>query len=964
MNRSIENARVALASRTFDQGVHWRILFLGRSVNGSTDIVSCLSRSLRNLGHHVLDIDLKRHRDLSENPDRVMGGHGPIFVSLDRIEPIVRRFRPQMIVCCAGGLTFRAEDAEALKRRGIVLLGLTLSDPDVFPSIHAHAHVFDVHTTNAKVALAMYEEKGISNTVYLPFGIDRGFVTQSVSRAPQLAADVICIGHANARPERNALMQRLAGQFDVRTYGRGWEIPGSEVVEGRRMVQASREGRIHVNFPLTRAGFINVKCGVFESVGSGALLCTGRFTEMEDFFAYDSEILGYEDEEDLARKIETVLANPRLYAQMTEQAFDRLINQHLYEHRWMTLFEALPGVGRAGPEGMHEATAERIREILSTSRPRAKQVIVTGFYGASNVGDELILRSISERIEAADPAAQVWVAAENPEHVERGHALQSFSRKSHATALHAARTASAVVLGGGGLWHDYTFERAGGLLGLFESPQISIAGFAVLPLLARMLGARFHVAGLGIGPLEDPDAKRLIRFVSSHADSIMVRDAESMRLAMEICAEPERLIQAPDVVYGLSLDPVAPRAEIVTLRSQGRRIVGLNLRPWDRAGDADYVEAVASALRSIARTEPLAVIGIPMQAGERNDGAVLRRVSERLDDEVPVLLPRVSTSDDLLGLLGSLDVLVSMRLHACLLAHRLRKPVVGLAYDPKVRNHFAEIRRERYCLELPFTADALVERLMLAMQESLTVPEEASSRIAELESQAASALDALAHRLASHPSRAAVFEVPRTEMSARSAGPSAGRMGAGPVKPAAPVRARLVDSVRTVSRNLALTPATIAGARKEVSVWLPTRQPDPGDMMEVSGILELSDMDSLETSLVLRSAYNNPRAAGRIRYELQVGDACIAEDLARTAEPLHVRLFTKGTLRIPFRLGIHTGVPCFSSVAWPRASRVSISIQRVERCEHGETLNMVVSRGNVLRVTSGESISSEAVAAV
>src|SRR5690606_37666492 len=128
-NPRIARMRTELATRNFDQGVHWRILFLGRSVNGSTDIVSCLSRSLRNLGHRVLDIDLKRHRDMVENPGRVQGGNGPIYIRVGELEPVLERFAPQMIVCCAGGLTFHPADAEALKHRGIVLVGLTLSDP-------------------------------------------------------------------------------------------------------------------------------------------------------------------------------------------------------------------------------------------------------------------------------------------------------------------------------------------------------------------------------------------------------------------------------------------------------------------------------------------------------------------------------------------------------------------------------------------------------------------------------------------------------------------------------------------------------------------------------------------------------------------------------------------------------------------------------------------------------------------
>lgn len=946
-NEHIARMRAELATRAFDQGVHWRILLVGRSVNGSTDIVSCLSRSLRNLGHRVLDIDLKRHRGLSDNPTRAQGGNGPIFVRADALEQVLQRFQPQMIVCCAGGLTFRPEDAEALKRRGIVLVGLTLSDPDVFPSVHPHAAVFDFHTTNARVAMEMYRDAGVHNTLYFPFGIDRGFVTQAVPAAPELAADVICIGHATARPERNGVMQHLARELDVRTYGRGWDLPGSEVVEGRRMVQASREGRVHVNFPLTRAGFVNIKCGVFESVGSGALVATGRFPEMEDFFAYDEEIIGYRDEDDLLAQLESVLADPERYRRMTERAFARLVNAHLYEHRWMDLFARILEVARGGGAWLGRERGAEVERILSASAPRAKHVVLSGFYGASNVGDELILRSISERIEAADPAAQVWVAAENPEQVERHHGLQSFPRKALPQALHAARTASAVVLGGGGLWHDYTFERSGGLLGLFHAPQISIAGFGALPLMGRMFDAPFHVVGLGIGPLSDPDAKRMVRFVAGHAESIMVRDAESAQLAAEVCPFPERVRQAPDTVYGLALPAaVEAPADIAALRARGYRIVGLNLRPWAHTDEEALVATVADALTRASARERVAVVGIPMQAGERVDPLMLARVAARLGDDVPALVLRAPLSTgQLIATLASLDALVSMRLHACLLAHRLGRPVVGIAYDPKVAQHFAELGRGATCLSLPLDADALDRALARVLAEG-GLDEATNAALRGLERDAAAALDAVAGAIAAAPAREVVFEVPRVD---GAAAPAAAAALAAPA-PAA-VGARFVDIVHATAGSIQPGGDDAKAEPRLLSVRLPVTAPTLGDAIEASGFIDVRGEGEIELALAMVSPYQNQRSLGRISLCLEIGDRLrFVEDLAANPVPVQLRLFTTGPRRLPVRLSLHVQRNCFPSQAWPRLSRVELRLGAATPSAHGCELNLVASRGAVVAI--------------
>lgn len=964
-NPNIAATRNALATRHFDHGSHWRILFLGRSVNGSTDIVSCLSRSLRNLGHHVLDLDAKRHRGLVDNPTRAKGGNGPIYVNAGFLKDVLARFRPQMIVCCAGGMVFRPEDAAALKASGIVLVGLTLSDPDVFPSVHPHVGEFDFHTTNARVAMDMYRQAGVPNTLYFPFGIDRGFVTQVVPRAPELQADVICIGHATARPERNGVMTRVARDLDVRTYGRGWELPGSEVVEGRRMVQASREGRVHVNFPMTRAGYINIKCGVFESVGSGGLVATGRFGEMEDFFTYDEEILGYRDEDDLVEQARAVLADPERYRHMTERAFERLINHHLYEHRWISLFTEMQRIAAAGGSWLGARREGEIAGILSESLPRAKHVLLSGFYGASNVGDELILRSISERIQSADAAAQVWIAAENPDQVERHHGLQSFPRKSLPQALHAARTASGIVLGGGGLWHDYTFERSGGLLGLFDNPQISIAGFGALPLMARMFDAPFHVVGLGIGPLDDPDARRMAGFIGSHAESVMVRDEESLALARAILPGHHGVRQAPDVVYALKLERPAAPDEISAFRAEGYRVVGLNLRPWAHTDEDALVAEVSAALLAQAARERIAVVGIPMQAGDRLDSAVLARVARTIEASVPCFVMKAPlTTDVLVATLSSVDALVSMRLHACLLAHRLGTPVAGIAYDPKVANHFAELGRSMHCHQLPLPAGWLAGALAGVMQERDGLPAPVTATIASLEGEAAAALDEVAAKLAAAPARQVVFEVPRMMPAQNPANATVGTAAAAAARAAPGADAlRFVEASRVTCGSIVDEVVSKSVAAASLAVSIPTPTPTRGDGMEVEGYLDVPIAGDVDVALSLESGYSNPKAVGRVRWTLEIGERWrLREDLALSSDPVRLHVFCKGPTRIPVRLGVYVERTCFASSAWPRLSQIKLLAGPAVPADHGCELSIVASRGSPTQVANPSAASIVATA--
>nr|WP_315481647.1 polysaccharide pyruvyl transferase family protein [uncultured Undibacterium sp.] len=599
------------------------------------DIVACLCRALRNLGHHVFDLDLDKHRDITDNPNGVSGGFAPIFLKPTDFDRFCDKLRPQIVILCAGGLTFHPEHAQRLKQQGIVLVGITLSDPKVFISVQAHAHVFDFHTTNARQALGLYQGAGVHNTLYFPFGVDRSLITQS-----------------NA-PER--------------------------------------------------------------------------------------------------------------YRKMTGASFRRIACAHLYEHRWMSLLETMFNCSPDSTPWLEDDRIQRIRDTLARSYPRCKPVIVSGFYGASNMGDELILRTIESGLRDSDAAVQVTVAAENPVAVERDHGLQAFSRKDLSQALHHARTAAAILLGGGGLWHDYTFEKSGGLTGIFQTPQLSMASFAPLPMMGRFFNIPCHVVGMGVGPITTPDALRMLRFVAELADTIYVRDEPSLALLSKAGVAQGKAFSAPDLVYSLDLlqsqtvsEAVQP---VLQLKADGYTVIGINLRPWVACDENELFSKLVQGIRSATGSTKLVLVTIPMQ---NQDNLTLRKFVSILGADIKYIeLNAPLEFGTLLSTLMACDILLSMRLHACLVAHRLRKPVVGMVYDPKVANHFEQIDRLHFALALDATADHIGDAISAALREQGQVPVEIHHTLLALEAQAHAAFRVVVQRIAALHFAGRVFEAPK-----------------------------------------------------------------------------------------------------------------------------------------------------------------------------------------------------------
>jgi polysaccharide pyruvyl transferase WcaK-like protein len=776
------------------------------------------------------------------------------------------RFRPQVVVTCAGGIVVTADAASEVRDRGAVLVGITLSDPDVQPSIIDHVARFDYHTTNSALALQRYEQAGITNTFLLPFGIDRDYVLRRVSSDPSLRADVICLGHAAGRRDRHEVMVALARRFRVRVYGTGWPIAGSAPVAGDRLLQAAREGTFHVNFPTTRAGFTNVKCGVFESIGAGAVLCTAEFDEMARLFEYGTEIVGYRGADDLGDTVAALLADPDAIENVRRRAFRRLITEHLYEHRWLNLFRDIAADTESDRPVVGFERATEIREILASDNKPARTVLVSGYFGARNRGDDLLLDAVTRGIEAHVPDAHVVVAAADAAAVENQHGLPAFDRLDPFTSETWAARASAVVLGPGGLWHDYAIHRARGVAGIVTGATMSPAHLAQLPTMTVAHGGAFHVFGMGVGPLRDDAARATVRLMGRLADSVVVRDTASRELLEGIDGWPGPVEQAPDIAYALQLPDV-------NRPGTSHAHLAVNVRSW-KFEDVG-IDRIRDALSAIAAQRTLDIVGVPMQPA---DEPVLEHLLADLD--IPGRVSMLSADapfESVVNTLGTAVVVLSMRLHTSLLAHRLGRPAVGLSYDPKIIEHFAELGREDYALPLSVSAEELT-RVLESTIEDAGMTADTRRTVADLEHRAATAVETLSVRLCAAPVRVA----------------AAGTIPPVPSKPPAllPTGWDSADVVDLAAGTI--ISGNTENVQREVPVaqWLqPSRglrlsladsAPQRGDYVTWRLDLPSRPGEALRVELLLEQRYKErPNRRGRIAYEVRVdGRQLFRQDVA------------------------------------------------------------------------------------
>jgi hypothetical protein len=140
-----------------------RVLHIGGYWRGANDIVRQMMLGLAEAGYEVYEYNTDEHLQALDTDGRVYdrGTYGPVWLREEALQPLMEDFQPQVIICNAGGLGFRPEFAARLRQHS-ALLGIALSDPDVFEPATRHiAANFDYFLTNSEESVPQYRAQGV-----------------------------------------------------------------------------------------------------------------------------------------------------------------------------------------------------------------------------------------------------------------------------------------------------------------------------------------------------------------------------------------------------------------------------------------------------------------------------------------------------------------------------------------------------------------------------------------------------------------------------------------------------------------------------------------------------------------------------------------------------------------------------------------------------------------------------------
>ncbi|WP_057911621.1 polysaccharide pyruvyl transferase CsaB [Peribacillus muralis] len=335
------------------------------------------------------------------------------------------------------------------------------------------------------------------------------------------------------------------------------------------------------------------------------------------------------------------------------------------------------------------------------------KVLVFGYYGDKNLGDEILLQGILTSFKLENPSLDVTILSKNPKLTsERFNIKSTNAPRKNKYLLKFIREISKTdifILGGGGLIQDFI-----GIKQLFY--WISSL------LIAKIFRKKTMLYSIGVGPLGTKQSRIVTRFFLKFADLITVRDEGSADLLLEIGVRKDKIFVTADPAF--VLNPEIKKNKI-SIRENS---IGISFLPYFNIVNNNSMESELELnfikfINQLIETQGYNVYLIPLHnlEGETHDlGAAKRILAGIKNKEKILLLDEDLTPTEALNIFGEFEIFVGVRLHSLIMSAINNVPFVSINYHPKVESFIKLVNQERYSLNINnVTDEELMEKFLL-----------------------------------------------------------------------------------------------------------------------------------------------------------------------------------------------------------------------------------------------------------
>ncbi len=302
-------------------------------------------------------------------------------------------------------------------------------------------------------------------------------------------------------------------------------------------------------------------------------------------------------------------------------------------------------------------------------------VVMSGYYGFNNTGDEAIMLSMHKNIQEMGDNYHITVLSNKPQETKEKYGIEAVYRFGVRDVLRAIKNCDVLLSGGGSLLQDSTSTR-------------SLMYYLSITATAKMMRKKVMLYANGIGPVSGKRNRRLVKQVVNKADLITLREENSYEELLSMGVNPKKCFVTADPVF--TMDGIGGEEAQTILQGEGvptdKPMVVVSVRNWK---DMDkFIGRFAEMCDIIVEKYDRNIVFLGMQMP--NDITVSEKVRKKMKRDAYILKGNYSPYE-VMGIISQADFILSMRLHTLIFAARQRVPLIGFIYDPKIEYYLEKL---------------------------------------------------------------------------------------------------------------------------------------------------------------------------------------------------------------------------------------------------------------------------------
>lgn len=328
-----------------------------------------------------------------------------------------------------------------------------------------------------------------------------------------------------------------------------------------------------------------------------------------------------------------------------------------------------------------ERMAEDTIKVYDWALADKKEILISGYYGFKNNGDDALLEAIIEDIKRHKESPNIVVLSADPKETFEHYRVNAISRINLISILKHMKKAKLLISGGGTLIQDRT-----------SSKSLWYYLFVIKSALA--CGMKVMLYSNGIGPLEREANKKRAAKVLNDVDVITLRDKLSLDVLNSINVNKPKILVTADPAFNLQCPGLERGREILTKAGvpRDKKLLGISVRKLsiNESGEAEIARTIDRAVEKYG----LYPVFIPMQ--EAKDTPISKSIIARMKNKASIV-SGVCKVEDMISVTANMHICIGMRLHLLTYAAINSVPVIGLVCDPKISGFMENVKQKRYC---------------------------------------------------------------------------------------------------------------------------------------------------------------------------------------------------------------------------------------------------------------------------